>query len=211
MGAIVIRDMRRPRGCVLLGRLQAFLVGVWLVAALAGGLVLGDRIDRPRALAGRLDGLFRVGSVTEAGSVAGAFGIPAPAQSRDRSGLEVAYGRLPLPFEANRGQFQGRARYVARGGGYTLLLNDRSAVLHLTARRPTGMADRRAAVSVGLSGASLHPRVLVSPAAGPGQLSDWHRSVTLAHGCPDVCAGAISRRVAGGRCILLWKSGSSRI
>src|SRR5947209_16861672 len=44
-----------------------------------------------------------------------------------------AYGQLPLSFEVNRGQFDPRVRFVARGHGYTLFLTDTQMVLTLRA------------------------------------------------------------------------------
>ena len=40
-------------------------------------------------------------------------------------------GRLPLSFEANQGQVDGRVKYLARGKGYTLFLTETEAVLAL--------------------------------------------------------------------------------
>ena len=45
-----------------------------------------------------------------------------------------AYGRLPMSFEANRGQTDRRVKFVARGAGYSLYLNGEEAVLALRAR-----------------------------------------------------------------------------
>jgi hypothetical protein len=44
------------------------------------------------------------------------------------------YGRLPLRFEANEGQTDERAKFLARGSGFSLFLTDQNAVLSL--RRP---------------------------------------------------------------------------
>ena len=41
------------------------------------------------------------------------------------------YGKLPLGFEANRGQTDPRVRFLARGRGYTISLADDEAVLTL--------------------------------------------------------------------------------
>ena len=51
-----------------------------------------------------------------------------------------AYGRLPLSFEANRGQTSAQVDFVSRGSGYTLFVTPTEAVLTLRApstRRPT--------------------------------------------------------------------------
>ena len=42
-----------------------------------------------------------------------------------------AYGRLPLAFEQNRGQFDPAVRFLARGEGYSLFLTDAGAVFSL--------------------------------------------------------------------------------
>jgi hypothetical protein len=45
--------------------------------------------------------------------------------------LVASYGRLPLSFEANRGQTDGQVKFVSRGRGYTLCLTSNEAVLAL--------------------------------------------------------------------------------
>ena len=67
----------------------------------------------------------------------------APPNGRDAArktrALE-AYGRLPLSFEANRGQTSAQVDFVSRGSGYTLFVTPTEAVLTLrapSARRPT--------------------------------------------------------------------------
>jgi hypothetical protein len=60
-------------------------------------------------------------------------------QSRQRASGErsatariaEAYGRLPLSFEANRGQTDGEVKFLSRGGGYSLFLTSTEAVLSL--------------------------------------------------------------------------------
>src|SRR4051812_25548152 len=51
---------------------------------------------------------------------------PAP-----RSRLNETYGKLPLNFEANQGQSDGRVKFISRGGGYTLFLASNEAVLRM--------------------------------------------------------------------------------
>src|ERR1700730_6443779 len=43
---------------------------------------------------------------------------PPPAREK----ASVAYGKLPLSFEANQGQTDKSVNFVARGGGYSLFL-----------------------------------------------------------------------------------------
>ncbi len=54
-----------------------------------------------------------------------------------------AYARLPLNFEANRGQTDARVRFLSRGPGYTLFLTATEAVMALPnqadAASPTGV------------------------------------------------------------------------
>src|ERR1700722_4912685 len=60
----------------------------------------------------------------------------APTQQA-RSGASAAnqwiadYGRLPLAFEANAGQTDGRVKFLSRGNGYTVFLTEDEAVLAL--------------------------------------------------------------------------------
>ena len=53
--------------------------------------------------------------------------------------LAPGYGRLPLAFEANRGQVDGRVRFVARGSEYTVLLTATDALLSV--RTPVAQAS----------------------------------------------------------------------
>jgi len=48
----------------------------------------------------------------------------------------AAYGKLPLGFEANQGQTDGRARFLSRGSGYLLYLTPDAAVLALESEPP---------------------------------------------------------------------------
>jgi hypothetical protein len=45
--------------------------------------------------------------------------------------VNSVYGKLPLSFEANRGQTDDRVKFLARAGGYTLFLTSTEAVLQL--------------------------------------------------------------------------------
>src|SRR5947209_16279532 len=56
------------------------------------------------------------------------------------------YGRLPLTFEANRGQTDSRVKYVSRGKGYTLFLTNSEAVLSMA------NSDRQSVVRMRLVG-----------------------------------------------------------
>jgi hypothetical protein len=59
-----------------------------------------------------------------------------------------SYGKLPLSFEANHGQADGRVKFLSRTGGYTLFLTGDEAVLAFSGKRakdaaPKGATDFR--------------------------------------------------------------------
>jgi photosystem II stability/assembly factor-like uncharacterized protein len=60
--------------------------------------------------------------------------IPAkpPVNTNQAARLSEAYGKLPLSFEANRGQIDPRVKFVTRGSGYALFLTSDEAVLSLS-------------------------------------------------------------------------------
>ena len=57
---------------------------------------------------------------------------------------KVATAQLPLSFEVNRGQTEADAKFVARGGGYTLLLTNRGEPVLALQGQPRRPAQRRA-------------------------------------------------------------------
>ena len=60
---------------------------------------------------------------------------PGPSGEADpaaKARLVSAYGKLPLSFEANRGQTQGQVKFLSRGPGYALYLTKDGAVLALS-------------------------------------------------------------------------------
>src|SRR5947207_133514 len=63
---------------------------------------------------------------------------PGSAQSgtRTQAQLAEAYGKVPLSFEANRGQTDPRVKFLSRGSGYTLFLTGDEAVLSLRSQEP---------------------------------------------------------------------------
>jgi hypothetical protein len=67
--------------------------------------------------------------------------------------LDAAFGKLPLSFEANRGQLDARVRFMARGPGYSLFLTSTEAVLDLRARSGGGV------VRMSLAGANRSPAI----------------------------------------------------
>ena len=63
------------------------------------------------------------------------------------------YGKTPLSFEANEGQFNNQARFVSRGHGYNLALTRTSAALSLRS------ADGRAVVEMQPLNANPNPTI----------------------------------------------------
>jgi Beta-propeller repeat len=57
-----------------------------------------------------------------------------------QSRLVQSYGKLPLSFEANRGQTDSQVKFLSRGSGYTLFLTRDEAVLALRGSDPRGGA-----------------------------------------------------------------------
>ncbi len=51
--------------------------------------------------------------------------------STEKARLVETFGKLPLRFEANRGQTDSRVKFLSRGSGYTLFLTGDEAVLRL--------------------------------------------------------------------------------
>ncbi len=97
---------------------------------------------------------FILGMISDAVRATSAVeGEKAPSRTAtDRRRIESQYGRLPMSFEANSGQFDGSVRYAARGAGYAVLLNEREAVLKL--------ASGEATVRIAPAGASSSARIV---------------------------------------------------
>jgi hypothetical protein len=70
--------------------------------------------------------------------------------------VAAIYGKLPLRFEANRGQFDPRVQYASRGDGYMLSLSSGEAVLALTRLDSAGNAAP-AVVRLQLAGSNRTP------------------------------------------------------
>src|SRR5438874_5762046 len=60
----------------------------------------------------------------------------APLRHMDEQGLVETYGKVPLSFEANRGQTDPRVKFISGGSGYTLFLTGDEAVLSLRSQKP---------------------------------------------------------------------------
>ncbi len=89
-----------------------------------------------------------------AGAEPQAARLPAP-----RTAVERAYGKLPMRFEANRGQTAAPVKFLSRGAGYSLFLTRREAVLSLTKPQRTSKAGAATVVRMGLIGANPRPAI----------------------------------------------------
>jgi len=76
------------------------------------------------------------------GVVAGSAQTPAKTDSQ-RGRIADKYGKLPLAFEANRGQTDKRVRFLARGSGYGVFLTGQEALLALHAESSVDSATLR--------------------------------------------------------------------
>lgn len=106
--------------------------------------------------------------------------LPAqPASAAVASNASAAYGRVPLRFEANHGQAEPGAEYVARGAGYNLQLRAGSATL----RFDDGRLGRSADIRMRVLGGALEPRPVGLDHAGlvhyytGGRKSAWREHV----------------------------------
>ncbi|HEV2863822.1 MAG TPA: SBBP repeat-containing protein [Pyrinomonadaceae bacterium] len=77
---------------------------------------------------------------------------PARAKAGAAARLLDSYGRLPLRFEANRGQARADVLFTSRGAGYSLMLTRGGAVLNLSRGEST--------LRFGLVGANRSPKVV---------------------------------------------------
>jgi hypothetical protein len=81
-----------------------------------------------------------------------------------------SYGKLPLSFEANHGQTDGRVKFLSRTGGFTLFLTGDEAVLALrgsAAKKssPRGLTPASSAPLIGTAEAVLFPKTVLAAAA----------------------------------------------
>ena len=74
-----------------------------------------------------------------------------------RGRVMASYGKLPLSFESNQGQSDGRVKFLSRGSGYTLFLTAKEAVLALQ-KTPSNGENQKAKISnAGLATEHLPP------------------------------------------------------
>jgi hypothetical protein len=104
--------------------------------------------------------------------------------------LDSVFGKLPLSFEANRGQLDARVRFAARGPGYSLFLTPNEAVLDLR-----GPSREAAVIRMRLAGGNKTPAIAgVDPLPGRSNYYQTHMAAARRSGVRGLFEGA-----AGGR------------
>lgn len=96
-------------------------------------------------------------------SVTSIMGAKDPEASASAN-IKADYGKLPLSFEANHGQTDGKVKFLARGSGYALFLTANEAVLRLRNERAGGHAHDSndppsAVLRIKLEGTNANPQV----------------------------------------------------
>src|SRR5436190_14357066 len=71
------------------------------------------------------------------------LGLTLPASAATDARVSESYGKLPLQFEANRGQTHKDVHFLSRGQGYSLYLTAGEAVLVLSKPNPDARPDAR--------------------------------------------------------------------
>jgi len=107
--------------------------GLFLLLLMIGAISVPTR----RLPATGPSGTWHVGQSTNAQAGSRQALVEQPEGSR--ANIEAAYGKLPLSFEANRGQTDAHVQFISRGSGYTLYLTATEAVL--TLQRPLGFGE----------------------------------------------------------------------
>jgi len=111
---------KRVTGLMRTPRLRLGLLGIGLLAMVQAGCVRAV----PQAMSRNPDASWVAPQPSKPASAE----VPEAAKPR----VLETYGRLPLHFEANRGQTDARVKFLSRGSGYSLFLTSTEAVLVLS-------------------------------------------------------------------------------
>jgi hypothetical protein len=82
--------------------------------------------------------------------------------------VRTSYGRVPLYFEPNQGQFDAGVRYAGRGAGHALFLSDDEAVLVLSRGGANTHEERLKGPTAKIEQATVRMKLL-----GAGKPSEW--------------------------------------
>lgn len=153
-------------------RLKSIIAAAALIALMVGALTRGG-VARAQVLP--------LSARLAPNGLAAASPVKAEDDAARNASVVEAYGKLPISFEPNIGQFGGRLggadqlNFLSRGNGYTLFLNPRESILrlHLGSRSQELKAGPQAAmhaesgehsaaelVSMKLIGAAARPRAI---------------------------------------------------
>lgn len=81
----------------------------------------------------------------------------------EKKAVAESFGNIPLHFEANRGQADGGAGFISRGGNHALLLKENEAQLVLPNAKRTASGQEKSAppdvLTMKLAGANPHPAI----------------------------------------------------
>ena len=104
-------------------------------------------------------------------------GKPKEAQAR----MVANYGRIPLHFESNQGQADGKVKFLTRGSGYSMFFTPTEMVLSLASGSPqtTQPTPRRLRARVPFSGRSADPGVDPFDPSGPKRAARETQHTTL--------------------------------
>jgi uncharacterized protein (TIGR03437 family) len=103
-------------------------------------------------------GLAALPSVPQGGEPARQHALTAPDKVAEARLVE-SYGKLPLSFEANRGQAAPEVKFISRGQGADLFLTPTEAALELRGRATEKGSERRVTLKMKLVGARAEARV----------------------------------------------------
>jgi|CZKD01.1.fsa_nt_gi hypothetical protein len=108
--------------------------------------------------------LVTVAAAASAGAQSGAAQLPS------RADINAKFGKLPLTFEANRGQIDPQVSFISRGPGYSAFLTSDGMVLSLRANQVLGTQtaanavrpskSQKATLQFSLLGAARNPAVV---------------------------------------------------
>jgi hypothetical protein len=93
---------------------------------------------RARCVISICAGVVTLASFWAANQRAGVGPRPEPSTITKQRDTAIDYGKLPLSFESNQGQTDGRVKFRSRGPGYDVFLTSTNAVISLRKPRPFG-------------------------------------------------------------------------
>src|SRR6266540_2720751 len=84
--------------------------------------------------------------------------VTASANEGNQKQISENYGKSPLSFVSNEGQFDSKVAYASRGAGYSIFLTQTEAVLALT-KSGSQKTDEQSVIKMQLAGANSTPSI----------------------------------------------------